>query len=284
MKYTSKQAFSLIELSIVILIIGIIIAGVTQSSELLAKSRLTAAQTLTRSSSVSGIEDLVLWLEPTLPESFGSNSLPEDSSAVANWYDVNPQSSIKNNAEQTNSSRQPIFISKCINDLPCVRFGVGGNNDVLTSPLKNEPAPNLTIFMVFESTSSAGARYCFTNGGYMFMYLSSNSIQLSFDGTVRSFNDTITPDTSQIFTILIRSGINDGSNLFINGSSDAVFTNSDNTGIDRGFSIGARTSGLPLGFVGNISELIIFHRALKTEERQEVEDYLGKKWAINVTR
>ncbi|MFM2200490.1 MAG: hypothetical protein RL769_545, partial [Pseudomonadota bacterium] len=38
------QAFSLIELSIVILIIGILVAGVTQSSRLVNQIRLSTAQ------------------------------------------------------------------------------------------------------------------------------------------------------------------------------------------------------------------------------------------------
>ena len=58
-------AFSLIELSIVILIIGILIAGVTQGSRLVRESRVKTAQTLTQSSDVSSIKDLVLWLDAT---------------------------------------------------------------------------------------------------------------------------------------------------------------------------------------------------------------------------
>ncbi|MFM7621329.1 MAG: prepilin-type N-terminal cleavage/methylation domain-containing protein [Alphaproteobacteria bacterium] len=50
MKYQSKnfcKAFSLIELSIVILIIGILVAGVTQSSRLIRQMKLLSAQSIT---------------------------------------------------------------------------------------------------------------------------------------------------------------------------------------------------------------------------------------------
>jgi len=47
------QAFSLVELSIVILIIGVLIAGVIQGSNLVTKFRIKTAQTLTQSSPVS---------------------------------------------------------------------------------------------------------------------------------------------------------------------------------------------------------------------------------------
>lgn len=51
-----KSAFSLIELSIVILIVGILIAGVTQSSRMVGKSRIKTAKTLTQSSPVGSIK------------------------------------------------------------------------------------------------------------------------------------------------------------------------------------------------------------------------------------
>jgi len=42
--FINKKAFSLIELSIVILIIGIFVAGVTSSSRLLKQMKLTSAR------------------------------------------------------------------------------------------------------------------------------------------------------------------------------------------------------------------------------------------------
>ena len=74
MKYnnrlSSKKGFSLIELSIVILIIGIIIAGITQSSRLVELYRLSAARTQTQSSPVNAIDGLVVWYDSTSEESF----------------------------------------------------------------------------------------------------------------------------------------------------------------------------------------------------------------------
>ncbi|MBU6338893.1 MAG: prepilin-type N-terminal cleavage/methylation domain-containing protein [Rickettsiales bacterium] len=60
MKKNTYKAFSLIELSIVILVIGILFAGVMQGRSLIQKSRLKTAQSLTKSSPVSGIYGLLL--------------------------------------------------------------------------------------------------------------------------------------------------------------------------------------------------------------------------------
>lgn len=65
-----KSAFSLLEVSAVILIIGILIAGVVTANSLVAKSRLAAAQTLTTSSPINGIKDSALWLESSVDKSF----------------------------------------------------------------------------------------------------------------------------------------------------------------------------------------------------------------------
>ena len=57
------KAFTLIEVSIVILIVGIMIAGTFIGNRLVAKSRLAAAESLARSSPVPGIKDNMLWLK-----------------------------------------------------------------------------------------------------------------------------------------------------------------------------------------------------------------------------
>ena len=71
-KSRPRSAFSLIEISIVILIIGILIAGVIQGGKLLQKFRLQTARSLTNSSVVSEITGLVAWYESTVAESFYS--------------------------------------------------------------------------------------------------------------------------------------------------------------------------------------------------------------------
>jgi len=49
------RAFSLLEVSIVIVIIGVLIIGVIGSKHLVKKARLNAAIAITRSSPISGI-------------------------------------------------------------------------------------------------------------------------------------------------------------------------------------------------------------------------------------
>ena len=62
------RAFSLIEISIVLLIIGILVAGVTQSSRLISQSKINSARAMTQSSPVSSIKILFSGLKPLLKQ------------------------------------------------------------------------------------------------------------------------------------------------------------------------------------------------------------------------
>jgi prepilin-type N-terminal cleavage/methylation domain-containing protein len=284
----SKKAFSLIELSIVILIIGIIIAGVTQSSSLLSKSKLQSAQSMTVSSPVSGIADLALWLEPTLAKSFGG-SLPDNASTVATWYDTNPQVSALSNATQTDEAKQPLFISNCINGLPCLRFD--GSDDHLSSSLDigYNVMPQLTVFAVFNFTGT-NAQCVFGNEGangwarmVMMQFSSEGHHGPSIGNAAYEVDDLAIKDTSKFFSLIWEADVNDGSKFFINGTSYGNFTEHPSLVLSPPQSyltIGSsgETNYFPLN--GNIAEFIIFSRALKDEERQSVEKYLSKKWGI----
>ena len=55
-KKLKQKAFSLIELAIVLLIIGVIIAGIFAGNFLIKKARISTARTLTNSSAVHSIK------------------------------------------------------------------------------------------------------------------------------------------------------------------------------------------------------------------------------------
>ena len=61
MKQKNPRAFSLFEMSIVIIIVSLTIAGITLSTRLIGKSTLAKAQLLTKNSPVKDIENLLFW-------------------------------------------------------------------------------------------------------------------------------------------------------------------------------------------------------------------------------
>jgi len=145
MNNKKRQAFSLIELSIVILIIGILVAGVTQGSRLVGQMRLATAKSLTQSSPVSSIRNLVTWYETTADKS-PDDAVEEDGLVVNNWYDINPQAITKNHATSTVG---PTYKASCINGLPCLQFN--GSSQILHSTQNLGTTTELTLFVVFYS-------------------------------------------------------------------------------------------------------------------------------------
>ena len=75
-KKSSKLAFSLLEMSIVILIVGILISWVSKGIDLYADYRFIVAKNLTKNSRVGRIDDLEIWLETTSDESFATGADP----------------------------------------------------------------------------------------------------------------------------------------------------------------------------------------------------------------
>ena len=172
-----QKAFSLVELSVVILIIGILISVVSQGVDLLSAYKRTAAQKLTKTSRVSSVGGLVLWYETSLDESF-SDSDEVDGVVVSQWGDVNPQNSIKLNAKagQKTDSTQityniasggtsantsgPTYVENGINNLPTLRFTNNGTSAyrylAVDKQMSNIPNDSMTLFLVMRYRSGAG--------------------------------------------------------------------------------------------------------------------------------
>lgn len=281
-----NSAFSLIELSIVILVIGILVAGVTQASRLVKQFRIRAAQTMTHSSPVHSIRDLTVWFEPTLESSFISSEA-QNNSNISTWYDTNSQYSIKNNAVQATSANQPIYVDTSIGNLPAVRFD--GTNDSLPFDGTFLHGTNYTIFVVEQRTSSAAPNY-FIGGSLVgattlhLGYISNDYVRFGqysagfIDYGVAIYASPI----PRMHTFLMSQTA--GKSYWMNGGTTAEVTNAAQlTPLSNyvGAAIGA-TYGTAF-FAGDVSEIIIFTRALKTEERQAIETYLGKKYNIAIS-
>ena len=134
-KKTDKLAFSLIELSIVILVIGILVAGVTQGTRIMTQSRLSAAKALTTSSPVTLMKGLSLWLESTNENNFPTGQAV-DGANITGWNDSNPQTIEKNNFSRGTSNANIAYEASGINNLPSLKFnGTTGLANFLTGKL-----------------------------------------------------------------------------------------------------------------------------------------------------
>lgn len=288
----SNKAFSLIELSIVILIVGILVAGVTSSSRLIKKMKLITAQNLTNSSPIHSIKGLALWLESSQDKSFNSNEA-SDNTEITMWYDNNIQSTYKINAFSVSTATNPKFVEDSINNLPAVRFD--GSNDYLKIDNAGMSGPQLTYFVVTKRITMLNAASTFSGLGQGYSYDADNSASLigfyEFSGTqlapYRAYAslsiNNVHPGNGVAY--VASSVFNGTTNItYLNGVANAPVNSSGNFAIATIY-IGTRVynSAPSAGYYnGDIAELIIFTRALSGEERISIEQYLGKKYGIKV--
>lgn len=295
-----KKAFSLIELSVVLLIIGILIAGVTQSSRLIAQMKLSSARSLTEGSPVPSIKGLTLWLETTSERAFDVEL--EDGVIMpdgAKWLDRNLQSSQKADAS---SNTPPIYVASCINSLPCLQFDASASSGLDISQTLGRPE-QISVFMVIKTptdlTPASGdhgmlisTASTFDAGNSPFQIRqTATALDYSFFTSVENAV-SIGGVTSVVNTTYILGYLDNGYNISygykIGSDTPGVVSNEDANDhevqkvkdLNQGLNIGHHAGDSYLN--GFISEIIIYNRYLKNEERISVLTYLAKKYGLRI--
>ena len=289
------KAFTLMELSIIILAIGLLIGAITQSSNLYKKYRLSNAQSFTQSSEINGIDGLVLWLDVTsnksLTNSLGSTNL-KDGDLIQSWKSQILQSKNVFDFTQSLSAKQPTYKEKGINGLPTLFFkysatatlisqlGLAHNFSLSPSEFTIfsviQPIFNTVTTKQFLSFKGASGRGFILNKKNT-TYLTTVSNALSFQTWSGSAWSESVATGMKLSTPMLATAMRDSANstAYRNGTAGSVITANYeiNSETNSFFYIGG-------GFDGYISEIIMFDRALSSEDRQLVEAYLVKKYEI----
>lgn len=314
MRQKQLSAFSLIELSIVILIVGIIIAGVVESSRLFREFKLSVAQNLTRSSPVSGINGLSLWFDAAsdkvLTNTSGSTNI-SDGDFINSWVEINPQMSPPLKFTTSTADSYPIYKRDGLNGLPTLSFD--GVDDFLgvASDQRINDLNSFTIFAVISVGRNANSgtntqgiitkQKGVTKNGTI-IGNPPYALHLDGDGDLNVFivnQDSLSTGFpiagSRRITMpkaLIIDFSNDAKNYttssaiksYLNGVlKDSRAGPSSIANVNSSLKIGQQKDGFPLRFATcYISEIIIFDRVLLTKDRRLVQEYLGKKWNIEI--
>ena len=278
----AKSAFSLFEVSIVILIIAMVITGFTQGDKITKRFRIKGAQSITKSSSVSAIKGLVFWIDSTSDNSFISSETSNNTN-LSYWHDTNSQSTLSNNLTRTSDSHIQ-YKNNAINGLPAVYFdGSAISGGILTGNAIITSGNKFTFFAVTKSddATSATSRVIFSNGSTNgFLYQKDGSDlkrEVVFSGVNSSNGGSITSSAE------ISSAIYDGVNLefYANGATviSSTATSSFVQPVGEALYVGS-DSASSKAWKGYIAEIIIYDNALDKDERKLVENYLSKKWNI----
>lgn len=297
-----KNAFSLIELSIVILIIGILVAGVTSSSRLVFQMKLNASRSLTAGSPVSSISGLMMWFETTLEKSLDENLANTDQ--IVSWNDINPQSTYKYTLSQSNTTYRPTYVKSGIGGIPSINFSLDHFQlDNVTLPInysvfivfRKSSAPNINGMDIISMTNSGNHGVVFEiqpNSGAYLGYNRRFRALHRFPGTATE-NDNYTTSSNLIqdnndYIFSFARNFNSLSSIYLNGviASDAANSLANVAqfgGVMFSLLVGNLSAGnLIRPFDGMISEIIFFDRALKIDEITDINKYLAKKYSIKI--
>jgi prepilin-type N-terminal cleavage/methylation domain-containing protein len=288
-KTDQKTAFSLVELSAVLIIIGLLVAGISSGKSLVKTSKLSAARSLTFSSQITTIPGMVLWVEPTMKDSFLTTQIV-DSSQLTIWYNREPSGYLTKNNLTTAASANLIYDEVSINDLPAIK--TASNGDMTLSSFSGSVLSAATIAIVFKptvapsSTAMVIADSGASGNATASIGIKNDRVALNFGSSVET--STVTNPASFALNgqyVLV---------VYLNGSSSKVFVNNTTevggagavlaagSNALNGLTLGANKSGTT-GITAEISEVIIYNRVLKDTERQDLMGYLAKKYKITVT-
>jgi len=284
----NRKGFSLIEISVVILIIGVLIAGISQASDMIDDSALKGARTASRGSRVPRIKDLVLWLDATADgaslASASSAKQAVDGDAVTVWKDSNPNSSSKFTLAGTST-----FSSNKVGGLPGIALSVLNSNSFKLTDRFDNSTGEYTIYLIYqpvalpasgtvgvimEKRNATSAIFPYrleidSNGFYR--YSNSNNFVLYGSKKASAGNiDLIRISRSSAGAVALEVDSSPAT-----GNSVSVIRNNDE------LIIGAQNGTSISNYVnGRIGEVIIYERDLVPSEKTDIENYLYKKWKL----
>ena len=278
-----KKAFSLLELSIVIVIIGVLLIGVIGSKHLVKKARINAAQAITRSSPISAVKGNKLWIESSLDElSFGNGLSTGD--FITAWADNSSNNGLSISVPFGASG--PTY-SNSINGVQAVKFdSTSSTNHLVIDNPTFLNGTDYTIFFVEKrmATNGTTGNYLLgSSGSFALGYETTSSViqthgEASSDANTAAI-ESVTAYSNKPRMISFTHSSVDGNKIYINGTLINEDTSDEAKAHLSGFST---TNTLKIGnnYNGEIGEFAIFDREIKNVERTEIEDYLSDKWNV----
>lgn len=279
------SAFSMLEMTIVLIILGIISAGVLKGSSMLNVAKVNVARSITNKSNVANIDGLVAWYETSLIDSLKSSEA-YNSGQISTWYDISPSSLIlKRNTLTRTASSSLTYVSSGINGLPSLNFSSSAN--LTLSQFYQGSSANNTIFIVFQpSVNSTVDRVLldsYSSGSTSLIKFKNQNIYAN-RGTAdailgTTYDSANFAQNSPYIAAIYLNGAS--SKAYVSNSATVVGNGGSNPGSNQltGLTIGTDKAGSN-AFTGLISEIIIYNRPLPIKDRQDVFRYLASKYKI----
>ena len=302
MKNKFSKAFSLVELSIVILVVGILLAAITKGKDLYSDMQLKTAQSVTSSSLINSMQSVSLWLDTTtLPNIRDANKKQIDfNDNVHFWRDNKagtPATTIELASIATGASvtdeNKPQLIRSGFSGLPTIEFD-GANYFTLDNASKSPLTDNddtYTIALAFKTyhleTATGTPLFIGTDANHFSMDLTSNTaFTISHHATNEKTSNVYDALRTNIFIIVVNNNNTNNIKIFNNSntSTDVATATPGLSSIEQGvINVAANGSATSTpGFKGQISEVIVFNKELSTNEVAEVNQYFKQKYNVPI--
>ena len=288
-KNRPNKAFSLIEISIVILIVGILISGVSLGVDLYQDFRLASARSLTQNSRVGRINGLVLWLESSQKSSFEPDNIA-DGIAITKWKNIAPNLLANDRArfdavKTSLSVSGPIYRENAINSLAGLEFVNSENRCMQVASGFDGLGIDSTVFLVARTLNNwVPSDYCVMLSRWppspnlaWYEIRGNNSPFANASNGYSAINYSINSSKLTLFNLIINrsSNIRFYLNRKILGTVANTWTGSHSNTL---LFIGCKGGWKTLLPNANFLEIIVYDRVLSDNERIAIEDYLSKKW------
>ena len=146
--YSSRFGFSLIELAVVILVIGILMTGVSRGYSVIKSAQISNARGITSKSPVAQMSDLLAWYETSLKESLNENQVRKGAQ-ITEWKDISPNSVLTGTNKLTVAASTHIaYFPSGINKIPSIDFS--GSTRLSFANFSQGSFSQVTIFIVFS--------------------------------------------------------------------------------------------------------------------------------------
>lgn len=315
-KLKPNKGFTLIEISIVVLIIAVLIAGITTGIDLHKDAKIALANDITKKSPLTMMPELSLWLETTKIENlecYGTTKTCTNNGKIKIWFDINPTTIDKINVgRNSNGNSTPTYVEDGINGLPAINFNQDYNqyfsNNQVTNPspppitknkqdytmiavwrpIKKSPYTNLhPQHLISQGSVPNLDNKLYGNIAGALVYNPSNNI--SFWGYYNSWGANIVKRESvanaSIMIIEPSGSANSKVSLYNNSLTASSGTCAKTLIGTCDFTVGIfscrRSSSYEAGqYHGLISEVIVFNRAISNYEAKNIMQYLSQKWSI----
>jgi prepilin-type N-terminal cleavage/methylation domain-containing protein len=271
------RAFSLIELSIVLTVIGIIFLSSMHGSELVKTAKNQKANNLTNEFMKYYKEKIVALYEG----SYKNSIIVDLNQEVSSWKNlIDLQRGSIGVLAPVSSSNKPTYIYNKIGDLLSSAVNFSGDNALRVS--QENSYRELAVGNVFvvvmpdiRITSEMAILDSESGANRSYLGILGNSIRVNF-GNAYTVNHNNIVFKKNVFSIINLEFNDDDSYIFFNEPSTKLSVNIGSNTIS-GLQIGSKADET-MRFTGNIAEIIIFDSILPDKDREIVFSYLTKKY------